>query len=59
MNVVTPSAADIAAFKAASASVGDDYKAKAGALGAQLLEAARILTCNLIFKRPPQTAASF
>ena len=40
MNVVTPSAADIAAFKAASASVYDDYKAKAGALGAQLLEAA-------------------
>ena len=28
MNVVTPSAADIAAFKAASASVYDDYKAK-------------------------------
>ena len=40
MNVVTPSAADIAAFKVASASVYDDYKAKAGALGAQLLEAA-------------------
>ena len=40
MNVVVPSAADIAAFKAASASVYDDYKAKAGALGSQLLEAA-------------------
>ena len=40
MKVVVPSAADIAAFKAASGSVYDAYKAKAGELGAQLLEAA-------------------
>jgi C4-dicarboxylate-binding protein DctP len=40
MKVVTPSAADIDAFKAASAMVYDQYKAKAGALGAQLLDAA-------------------
>ena len=40
MNVVTPTAADIEAFKAASSSVYDAYKEKAGAMGAQLLEAA-------------------
>ena len=40
MNIVVPSADDIAAFKAASGSVYDAYKEKAGALGAQLLEAA-------------------
>ena len=40
MKVVVPSADDIAAFKAASGSVYDAYKAKAGDLGAQLLEAA-------------------
>ena len=40
MKVVVPTDADIAAFKAASTSVYDQYKAKAGPLGAQLLEAA-------------------
>lgn len=40
MKVVVPSAADIAAFKAASTSVYEAYKEKAGSLGAQLLEAA-------------------
>ena len=40
MNIVVPSASDIAAFKAASGSVYDAYKEKAGSLGAQLLEAA-------------------
>ena len=40
MNVVTPTAADIEAFRAASSSVYDAYKEKAGAMGAQLLEAA-------------------
>ena len=40
MNIVVPSASDIAAFKAASGSVYDAYKEKAGALGSQLLEAA-------------------
>ena len=40
MNVVTPSPAEIEAFKGAYASVFYAYKAKAGALGAQLLEAA-------------------
>ena len=40
MKVVVPSADDIAAFKAASGSVYDAYKAKAGDLGAQLLDAA-------------------
>jgi TRAP-type C4-dicarboxylate transport system substrate-binding protein len=40
MKVVTPSDADIRAFKAASSSVYEQYKAKAGPLGAQLLEAA-------------------
>jgi C4-dicarboxylate-binding protein DctP len=38
MKVLTPSAADIQAFKAASSSVYEQYKAKAGPLGAQLLE---------------------
>jgi TRAP-type C4-dicarboxylate transport system substrate-binding protein len=40
MNVVTPSAADIAAFKDAASSVYDAYKEKAGDMGAKLLEAA-------------------
>ena len=40
MKVVTPSDADIRAFKAASSSVYEQYKAKAGPLGAQLLDAA-------------------
>ena len=40
MKVVVPSADDIAAFKAASGSVYDAYKEKAGSLGKQLLEAA-------------------
>ena len=40
MKVVTPSASDIQAFKAASSSVYEQYKAKAGSLGAQLLDAA-------------------
>jgi len=40
MKVVTPSDADIKAFKAASSSVYEQYKAKAGPLGAQLLDAA-------------------
>jgi len=40
MNVVTPSAADIAAFKQAASSVYDAYKEKAGDMGAKLLEAA-------------------
>jgi C4-dicarboxylate-binding protein DctP len=40
MKVVTPSDSDIQAFKAASSSVYEQYKAKAGSLGAQLLDAA-------------------
>jgi C4-dicarboxylate-binding protein DctP len=40
MKVVTPSASDIQAFKEASSSVYEQYKAKAGSLGAQLLDAA-------------------
>jgi C4-dicarboxylate-binding protein DctP len=40
MKVVTPSASDIQAFKEASSSVYEQYKAKAGPLGAQLLDAA-------------------
>ena len=40
MKVVTPSASDIQAFKEASSSVYEQYKAKAGSLGAQLLNAA-------------------
>jgi len=40
MKVVTPSAADIEAFKAASSPVYSQYKEKAGQLGAQLLDAA-------------------
>ena len=40
MKIVTPSDADIQAFKAAAASVYDQYKAKAGPLGTQLLDAA-------------------
>ena len=40
MKVVIPSASDIQAFKAASSSVYEQYKSKAGPLGAQLLDAA-------------------
>ena len=40
MKIITPSKADIDAFKAASKPVYDDYKKNAGSLGAQLLEAA-------------------
>jgi len=40
MTVVIPSDSDIAAFKAASGPVYEAYKDRAGALGAQLLEAA-------------------
>ncbi len=40
MKIVTPSKADIDAFKSASKPVYDDYKKNAGSLGAQLLDAA-------------------
>lgn len=40
MTVVIPSYSDIAAFKAASGPVYEVYKNRAGALGAQLIEAA-------------------
>ena len=40
MKIVTPSEADIDAFKSASKPVYDDYKKNAGSLGAQLLDAA-------------------
>ena len=40
MKIVTPSKADIDAFKAASKPVYEDYKKNAGSLGAQLLDAA-------------------
>ena len=40
MKIVTPSAADIDAFKKASKPVYDAYKKNAGKLGEQLLEAA-------------------
>jgi len=40
MKIVTPSKADIDAFKSASKPVYDDYKKNAGLLGAQLLDAA-------------------
>ena len=40
MKIVTPSKADIDAFKSASKPVYEDYKKNAGSLGAQLLDAA-------------------
>ncbi len=40
MKIVTPSKADIDAFKSASKPVYEDYKKNAGSLGSQLLEAA-------------------
>jgi len=40
MKIVTPSKADIDAFKSASEPVYEDYKKNAGSLGAQLLDAA-------------------
>ena len=40
MTIVTPSKADIDAFKSASKPVYEDYKKNAGSLGAQLLDAA-------------------
>ena len=40
MKIVTPSKADIEAFKSASKPVYEDYKKNAGSLGAQLLDAA-------------------
>ena len=40
MKIVTPSKADIDAFKSASNPVYEDYKKNAGSLGAQLLDAA-------------------
>ena len=66
MKVVVPSADDIAAFKAASGSVYDAYKAKASDLGAQLLEAASKMPkpflpgrLGLLPKRPGSISGRF